>query len=264
MPKTSPSQSDKPQKIRVPRWLKRTLWACFGLYIVLGTSAWNWIYGLSLALIYSEKTVRELSVHPSCIPGDWVLHTFQPMVSDARMIAHWQEHKADMTLAAEMSVHRQDVDNNGLTREARMLYDKISVESASDGPGWSLEPYSIDNAKAVNACLDKLPPPNESDNARFARVDECTKNHRFAQALVPTFGKTHQQYFCTTQRNTFKQYIYFPGAIPRIVDGYLMGPVWHDGKTIWKKKIVLSTDVYDGKECTTRQLDARWFISFCG
>lgn len=264
MPKTNPSQSDKTRLFRTPRWLKRTLWACLSLYIVLGTSAWNWIYGLSLALIYPKMTVRELSVHPSCIPGDWVLQTFQPMVSDARMIAHWQEHKADMTLAAEMAVHRQDVDSHGLTEQARTLYSKISVEGASAGPSWSLEPYSIERAKAVEDCLNQPPPLNESQNARVARVMECTKTQRSAMVLVPTFGKTHQQYFCTTQRNTFKQYIYFPGAIPRIVDGYLMGPVWHDGKTIWGKKIVPNTDVYDGKECTMRQLDARWFISFCG
>lgn len=264
MQNTTPSQPDKARTLRLPRWLKRTLWACFGLYIVLGTSAWNWIYGLSLALIYPEKTVRELSVHPSCIPGDWVLQTFQPMVSDARMIAHWQEHKADMTLVAEMAANRQDVEpGKGLTEQARMLYDKISVEGVGAGMSWSLEPYSVENAKAVENCQN-ISPPNESQDARIARHQECRKTQRQANTLKPTFGKIHQQYFCTTQRNTFKQYIYFNGAIPRIVDGYLMGPVWHDGKTIWKDKIVPSTDVYDGKECTMRQLDARWFISLCG
>ncbi|UUZ65414.1 hypothetical protein LP417_13310 [Polaromonas sp. P1-6] len=234
-----------------------------GLYIVLGTSTWNWIYGLALGLTYPEMSIHENAVHPSCIPGDWVLQTFQPMVSDERMIEHWKKHQADMTLAAEMVVHRQHVDNQGLTQEARMLYSKISVEGVSRGIDWSMEPYSVENAKAVDACLN-TPPPNESQDARIARVQECTKTHRSTILLLPTFGKTHQQYFCTTQRNTFKQYAYFPGAIPRIVDGYLQGPVWHNGKTGWKRKIVPSTDVFDGKECTMRQLDARWFISLCG
>lgn len=264
MSTTTSSQPEKTHMFRMPRWLRRILWMCLGLYIVLGTSAWNWIYGLALGLTYPEMSIRENAVHPSCIPGDWVLQTFQPMVSDARMIEHWKKHKADMTLAAEMVVHRQHVDNDGLTREARMLYSKISVEGVSRGNDWSLEPYSVDNAKALEDCLNKLPPPNEPQEAHIARVQECTKTHRSEILLKPDFGKIHQQYFCTTQRNTFKQYVYFPGAVPRIVDGYLQGPVWGNGKIGWKNKIVPSTDVFDGKECTMRQLDARWFISLCG
>lgn len=263
MSTTTSSQPDKTHMFRMPRWLKRILWMCLSLYIMLGTSAWNWIYSLALGLTYPEMSIREKAVHPSCIPGDWVLQTFQPMVSDERMIEHWQKHKADMTLAAEMVVHRQHVDNQGLTQEARTLHSKISVEGVGAGTTWPLEPYSVESAKAVDDCLNTAP-PNESQDARVARVMECTKTQWSTILMKPTFGKTHQQYFCTTQRNTFKQYVYFPGAVPRIADGYLQGPVWHNGKTGWKEKIVPSTDVFDGKECTMRQLDARWFISFCG
>jgi hypothetical protein len=248
---------------KMPRWLKRTLWACLGFYIVFCTYAWNILYGLAVIAIYPEMRVFEAAVHPSCIPGDWVLQTFQPMVSDARMIKHWQEHKADMTRAAEMSVHRLDVDKNGLTQEARALHSKISVESVGGGMSWDVQPYSLEHAKEIEQCLNTAP-PNESQDARIARVMECTKTRRPEVLMEPSFGKTHQQYFCTTQRNTSKEYVYFPDAIPRIVDGYLQGPVWHDGTTSWKTKIVPSTDVFNGKECTMRQLDEHWFISFCG
>lgn len=245
------------------RLLKRSLWACLGLYVVLGTYAWNVIYALLLIAIYPKMTNLDAAVHPSCIPGDWVLQTFQPMVSDARLVKHWQEHKADMTLAAEMAVHRQHVEGNGLIQEARDLYRKISIEGASAGPSWSMEPYSLEKIKTDTDCLNNTNPVGESKLVRSARVHQCIQSWRTTILMEPTFGKTHQQFFCTTSRNTFKQYIYFPEAIPKIVDGYLMGPIWIDGKSIWKKKIVPSTDVFDGKECTVRQLDGRWFISLC-
>ncbi|MFZ2327232.1 MAG: hypothetical protein WAW73_09965 [Rhodoferax sp.] len=247
---------------RVPLWLKRLLGVFLGLYILLGTYAWNLIYGLIQIAIYPTLTVRELAEHPSCIPGDWVLETFQPMISDARMIEHWQKHRADMALTAEMIVKRQHADNNGLTKEARALYSKISVE-VGEGHGWSLEPYSIESAKAVDACYSKPRPQNESQEDRLARVAECSKTHIPTILLKPTFGKTHQDYFCTTRRHSSKQYIYFPGPEPHIVDGYLMGPIWGDGRTGWKEKVVPNTDRFDSKECTVRQLDPHWFIGHC-
>lgn len=247
-------------------WAKRVLWALLvlaALYGVLGTFVWNILFGLAIGLLYPNRTIAEDAANPTCKVGDWVIEKFNPLVSDKRMIENWLTHKADMTLAAEMSVSRANVGPEGVTQEARALYGKINVESVGGGSDWSLDPYSIEYARAQSLCLKNLSSPNSQSQDESQRR-ACLSRVMSVRLVIPSFGRTHAQFFCTTRRNTFKQYLYFPGPVsPRIVDGYLQGPLLANGEATWKKKLVPSTDHFDGKECTVRALDDRWFISLC-
>ena len=62
-----------------------------------------------------------------CKPGDWVLDTFQPMVSDARMIRHLNANRADMEKAALMTINRTDVDSKGITAESKLLLKSLDI-----------------------------------------------------------------------------------------------------------------------------------------
>jgi hypothetical protein len=245
-------------KSLAPKWLRRLLALGALIYFVFFTFVWGLLY--TLILSFTGQSVLETSESDWCKPGDWVLENLQPLDSDARMIEHWRKHKDKMTQVAEMASARQHVDAKGLTKAASDLYDSIDIYPIGPGSYWSLEPYSVERAREEAACLRG--PFSSDPRQRAIQAMACSEDLPL-QLMEPKFGKTHEQFFCTTRRHTFKQYMYFPGGVPRIENGRLLGPVWSDGTHNWTEKVVPSTDHFDGRECILRQLDERWFISLC-
>ena len=235
------------------KWLKRSAWIFATLYLILGTYVWVILYGLFILFFAPELPQSKFRETMWCKPGDWVLDTFQPMVSDARMIRHLNANRADMEKAALMTINRADVDSKGQTSESKMLLKSIDIEQAGRGGLWPTNPYDITWVLEQERCVRDT--PSLEDRRR-----NCFKENRSMAILKPDFGRTRAQYFCTNNRNSNKGYLYFPAPAPRIHGGELVGPINPNGSYATGEKLVPHTDRNLDGGSIARQIDAHWFI----
>lgn len=260
---TTPEGNLQPaaKRSRVFRLLLVTTGVFAFLYLLLCTYLWNIVYGIFFAFMTNNAPNAKAASSPWCEPGDWVLETFQPMISDEKMIDHYLKNKEIMTQAADLAARKLDTNREGWTREFRQLLEKADLENVGRAGGWAAQPYSVDavanSDSEFKRCVEQTPSINERG--------KCAKSSIFRVISTPNFGKTRAQYFCNEQRNSFKQYLYFPGGLPQVKDGQLMDALWYSpwGQGYESRvmgKLVRSTDG-DTRGHAYRQIDERWFIS---
>lgn len=236
------------------KWIVRGLWLLVGLYILLCTFVWQIVFSLFLfAATPSEMTIGELEKTALCRSGDWVLDTFQPMVSDARLIKHLHAHREEME-RIEQWINGQHFNKRGIDYvELKKLIEPIEIERAGPGMPWPNDPYAIEIPQEVKRCL-----VGKNDVAdRYA----CFKDRQSVIAFTPSFGRNDVRYFCNGRGTTGKNLVYFPGVPPRIENGFLLGPINAAGVIKPHGKLVSSTDRNPNYENIARQIDAHWFIS---
>ena len=224
--------------------------------MILGTYVWVFLYGLFNVLFASELPQSKFRETMWCKPGDWVLDTFQPMVSDARMIRHINANRADMEKAALMISNKTYVAYKvGLTPEFKALMKSINMTDPGGGGLWPTNPYDNSWILEQERCV-------RDARTMEARGRDCLKENRSRAALKPDFGRTWAQYFCTDNRNSNKGYLYFPAPAPapRIKDGQLLGIIGSDGTHGSMPLLVSNTDRNIDGGSIVRQIDAHWFI----
>lgn len=264
-----------------PIW-RRRMFIAIGtatvFYLVLCTYLWNILYGIFFAYMVNNAPNAQSAASPWCEPGDWVLETFQPMVSDKAMIKHLQKNKLEMTRVAEMAARSQHVDAVGNYNPAsgfNELVDKLNLLSVTRTYSWAERPYSVEEAQISHACvvnIDTVIKPATQAARNEAFIDCRKKDLAMGRGLSivsiePWFGKTFAQYFCSTARNSSKGYVYYPGGVPRIENGQLMSTTYYTERyrtfaSFPGAELVSTTDIDPrGKTLVARQIDERWFIT---
>ena len=235
------------------KWLVRVAWTFATLYLVLDTYAWVVLYGLFIALFAPGLPQSKFSETMWCKPGEWVLDTFQPMVSDARMIRQVNANRADMEKAALMTINRTDVDSKGMTAESKLLLKSIDLALVGLGESLPANPNDINRVFEQERCVRDAPSLEH-------RRSNCFKEKRSISVLKLDFGRTWAQHFCTDSCNSSKSYPYFPAPSTRIQDGKLLGPINAIGSSGSRLLVPNADRNLDGGSIA-RQIDEYWFIS---
>lgn len=235
------------------KWLKRSAWALATLYVILGTYVWVILYGLFIAFVAPEMPQSKFRETMWCKPGDWVLDTFQPMVSDARMIRHLNANRAEMEKAALMTSNGTDVAHkSGLTPEFKILLKSIDIEDSGIAGSWPTNPYDINRVLEQERCVRDAPTLPDRGT--------CFGSKRLIVTLKPDFGRNWGQHFCTDNRHSNKGYMYFPAPAPRIEGGKILGQISLNGSYDAKGVLVPHADRNLDGGTIVRQIDAHWFI----
>lgn len=222
------------------------------------------MFGLFLVLVTGNASVAEVAKSPWCKAGDWVLDTFQPMVSDQQMIDHLLKNKEAMTRAAELASKQEGLYEGGNAEPGfTNLQNEIGMLALFGRGNWALYPYSKEIVLASHSCLKKA--STDADKAICWRNDAASGQHLYTVHLVPKFGKTTSHYFCTARSLNVKEYKYFPGGVPLIQNGFVMEKlIYRDiDATLTSErgaKVVGNLNVNSYGQPSLRQLDARWFI----
>lgn len=256
-------------------WRRRIFMAvgtATALYFLLFTYVWNVVFGLLAGLLAVNAPNSSFARNTLCKPGDWVLDTFQPMVSDKEMIDHLNKNREVMTRAAEIAGRQQNTrPEGGTTKEFDALVAMTGMRTIGGGGGsWSENPYSTDGLEVIRQCF--INAKTQPERYACGQVERANGQGRiFTVHLEPAFGKTYSQYFCTAAHNSFKGYLYYPGGVPRIENGHVLYKYTYDdgtGTYITQKSERLvdnldSNSVIKANEGVpvTRQIDDRWFIT---
>lgn len=247
--------------------------ACVILFTWVGSILYTQIF---YGWIYPNVSAENKDKY--CDFSNRLVETLQPLVSDESMIRHLEKNRDGLLKIAEVFHQKQHVKlRGGLTNEFRALLKDVQIEGVGVGAAWSDEPYSVESAKKWKQCMQAIDAvPNlgrEKTKAsevaemqrRFTLMEQCDKEaHRHdAVAFLPDFGRTSQQFYCTTRRLSFKQYKYYPGGTPQIENGRLLGLVDESGRSDVIRLVVADTDHINRKDCVLRKIDDHWFISLC-
>lgn len=247
------------------KWYWRGLLVAGGLYLLLCTYLWNIVFGLFLVGVTNNAPMYQAAQSAWCKPGDWVLDTFQPMVSDQRMIDHLNKNREAMTRVAEMAGRKMDIYRGGTqAAEFNTLVKALDMQSVGADGFWAENPDSIEGLETSRECYKKA----KTQVERNVCWPEVAANGRGISmvSLEPAFGKTHSQYFCSIWGNSFKGYRYYPGGAPRIEDGHLMSVMNYSDRyktyvSLPGAQLVNNLDTNpESGSFVTRKIDAHWFI----
>ena len=151
------------------------------------------LYGLFLVVV--TLNVPPVADAPLCKPGNWVLDTFQPMISDEEMIDALNKNKEVMTRVAEMAGRLTYFDYSGeQSAEFLASSEAARLRVIYNSDRWAEHPYSTEGLEVIRLCyLDA-----KSSRERDACLSLEFANGRviFPVLLNPTFGKTSSRYFC--------------------------------------------------------------------
>ena len=206
----------KPPKPLWRKWLTRCLWIAPVVYLLLFTPFWAFWYVTLVAPMSGVKSYAEFYTSPWCKPGDFVLNILQPLVSDERMIEHFEKNKVEMERMAKLAMYGdvlKDTDDEPQafqkadTRHVAML-KKIKIKAIVSSGFWYTNPYDIERIKQLKQCRNAQP----SEEA-IKRV--CYNQQQlFSVELKPAFGRTTNETACSRSAN--KRYRYFPGTSPKM------------------------------------------------
>jgi hypothetical protein len=143
------SQAQTPQKPLWRKWLIRCLWIAPVVYLLLFTSFWAFWYSTIVGPLTGAKDLREFGASAWCKPGDFVLNILQPMVSDARMIEHFEKNKVEMEQMAKMAMYGDVLNDTDDMPQAFKKADtkhvaalkKIKIKNVVSSGFWYANPY---------------------------------------------------------------------------------------------------------------------------
>lgn len=252
------------------KWLIRCLWITPVIYLLFFTSFWAFWY---VTIVWPISGARDFSASPWCKPGDFVLNILQPMVSDARMIEHFEKNKVEMEQMARLAMYggtRKDDDDLDKVVK-RPNYDHVSVLKkieiktvVSSGP-WYTNPYELDRVKQLKQCRSAQQNGESYKRMNAQQKEEAIKLACYSQPqlwtveLTPAFGRTSGETAC--HRMASKHYRYFPSTPPKIENAKLMGPIEFDESSKVLGAIVSNTDwSMNGENRLLRKINDHWFI----
>lgn len=240
------------------KWLLPGLSTSVFVYLMLATPVGPLLYALSgmAVLPIASDPVKKAW----CNTGNWMVDTFQPMVSDERMIQHLQANQSDMEKLAWMVINNQDTKpEGGLRKEFEELRNKSGIRWHGVGAAWPTEPYSVDAARNEKACRAV----QDADHTHKTR--ENCRPTLASVSMDPAFGRQSTSKFCSQNAvSAFKHYTYYPGVPPRIVDGRFQWGVDGEGRPVFHTTLLVpNADHVRQDICQERQITPHWFISVC-
>lgn len=240
------------------RWLWRCILASGLFYLVAGTEGGLVFYSLTGAALHpiANDTVKRAW----CDTGNWMADTFQPLVSDEKMIAHLQAHQAEMEKLAWMVINKQYTRaKGGLTPEFELESKRLEMHSVGVRGSWPLEPYSVEAARVEKACRAI------QDADRTHKTGGVCRPTLNAVSMQPAFGRNRVANFCSQHTGVaFKQYTYYPGVAPIVVGNRIQYEVDAEGQPVFGNSIVVpNTDHVRQDICQYRRIAPHWFISVC-
>lgn len=240
---------------------RRWLWCCIvcGFFATLLFNEFGQVlYGLSGMVLFpiASDPVKKAW----CDTGNWLVDTFQPLVSDEKMIAHLQAHQADMEELAWRVVNKQYTEpEGGLIKEFELETKRLGLYGVGVGGAWPVDPYSVEAARAEKACR------TIQDADRTHKTVGICRPTLDSVDMRPAFGRSRVANFCSQNTSvTFKAYRFYPGVAPKILDGRFQFGVDVDGKPVFHTTpLVPNTNHVRQDICQYRRIDTHWFISVC-
>ena len=258
-----PPNSDEkpPPKSPHRKWLKRLLWTTPIACLLLFTPFWAFWYVTLVSAVSGVDSIGEFYTSPWCKPGDFVLNILQPMVSDERMIEHFEKNKVVMEQMAGLAMYggtRNDDDDLDKVVK-RPNYDhvpilkKIKIKTVVASGPWYANPYELDRVKKLKQCRNAQP------NEEAIKLACYSQPQLWAVRLTPAFGRTANETACS--RMTSKHYRYYPVVPPKIKDGKVIGPIDFDETTKALGTIVPDTEWnWNNQKPSMRKINDHWFI----
>jgi hypothetical protein len=237
-------------------------------YFLLFTLIGQYSLGVMVGLVFMMAGPN--SQNSMCDMGNWYLETFKPLVSDAEMLEHFKTHQTQMQAVVDLHI-KITVTDGGHDRPTAPEFDAAfkaaGIKRITESWDWGSNVYTPDNVTSFHKCINAIPESLSIEQGLSNRVRSCSRDAngtKFlfgARRLEPNFGHNLEVPFCRSLRGTSaKAYIYFPGSMPIIKNGYLLGPVSSNGDAGWTTPVVTSTDrIY--RDTSFRQINDRWFIA---
>jgi hypothetical protein len=183
--------------------------------------------------------------------------------SDGEMIAHFRAHRDEFEEVVRRYRNYPTVRNSSHSKwmeegDTKALMDKAGIKYV-DGGGhhvWLPNPYTLETAKKVDAIV------RDPENKTFAIFD---KYGALRIKLSP-----EERYFARNPPRMVvvrKDYYHIP-ELPRIEDGWLLGPVNREGKHFFRTRVVASTNWFPltwewPSDCVLRPIEPHWFLRLC-
>jgi hypothetical protein len=185
---------------------------------------------------------------------------YNPLPSDEVMIAHFQEHRAEIEELVKR--YRGCVTKVGTScedlPENLALMEKARVKRVTDvAPQWPPNPYSIEAAKQFSKLLQagKIPSLNPYSSIAVELLDEDDPKRHFASVLT-----------ASGRRLIFKELIFIPEVV-RIEHEILWLPAHPFTGVTGKMRIYKTLDEYPSNwikgTCVYRQFETHWFVHLC-
>ena len=257
-----PKSNEKPPlKPSRRKWLKRLLWTTPVVCLLLFTPFWAFWYVTLVAAVSGVESIGEFYTSPWCKPGDFVLNVLQPMVSDERMIEHFEKNKVEMEQMAKLAMYGDvlkatDDQPQAFKRpdtEHVPILKKIKIKTVVASGPWYTNPYELKRVKQLKQCRNAQPNEEAIKLACFSQPQLRTVE------LTPAFGRTANETACS--RMTSKHYRYYPVVPPKIENGKVIGPIEFDETTKALGTIVSDTEWnWNNQKPSMRKINDHWFI----
>jgi hypothetical protein len=187
--------------------------------------------------------------------------------SDEEMIAHFYAHRADIEeLVRRFRNFEMPEKDDSLPKNAYQwdkqpgtpeLMKRARVWNITGfGPMWLPDPYSTEAVKEIEKIYKYLP----------ARRRIFLRERKYGAIKIrrnpkERFFRGHPIYL-----NIWKNLIFFP-EIPRIEDGWLLGPVRTNGRHAYRNRTSYSLNYFpkhwEEYECVYRPIEPHWFLQLC-
>lgn len=186
----------------------------------------------------------------------WFVLFFNPLPKDEELLAHFNAHRSDIEALVKSYRDYEGVGGAPWERNpsTQALKRKAGVERVVHaGALWLPNPYAPETAKQIDHTIR-----SGSGCCFFRRHGsleiEIEVNRYFRGSLHYPFS------------HIWKTLFFYP-EVPRIENGWLVGPARTDGKNELHHRVLPSLNSYptDWKkgECVVRKIEAQWFIIMC-
>ncbi|MDD2661849.1 MAG: hypothetical protein PHY54_19560 [Methylococcales bacterium] len=185
-----------------------------------------------------------------------------PLPSDEKMIAHFQEHRAEFeTLVKNYQAFIPTLEKPVFENlENKTLMKKAAIRWISEkGATWFPNPYSAEAAKQFEAF-------SKQAGVKALEFVHPYVSIGFSMEEQP-LGRSYRAVLLFSGIQwVMKDYMYIP-EIPKIEDGRLWDPVTTSGYLKWSHRAFSSLNFYPPGwkigECVFRQFEPHWLIRMC-
>jgi hypothetical protein len=182
--------------------------------------------------------------------------------SDEEMIAHFQAHRDEFEEVVRRYRNYPTVRNVDRSirwmkeGDTEALMNRAGIKYVSEGIPWLPNPYTLETAKKLNA---RHQDPEYVPFSMF---------HKYGELLIKP---AQQRYYIGSRLHravVWKDYYHFP-ELPRIEDGWLLGPLNTRGRYVYRRRVVSSANWFPlawwngSVGCVLRPIEPHWFLRLC-